>query len=807
MAVSSTSSNPLGINLNNVTTDANGHVTVGGISSGIDWTTVVDDIMKAKTIPVDQIKTTIDANTKQITAYNSLNTVLGAFRDSLNVLRGAVSFDNSTDAFSAKQVFTSVTRTDGQTPSAATNLVGVTATNAAATTTHSIEVLRTAKAEKDSSDAVTSTTTALGLNEGDKFTINGQTITVSANDTLLALRDRINSANSGANPTGVTASIVSVSPTQNFLVLTADKTGAPITFANTTGTPLDTLGVTSGGTTKHQLVTAATAQLYADGILDQTNKTYESARQSSGSTTLGSNGTIRFNNGTTTVDLAYTAGQSIQSFADSINANTSLQGMGISASVVTEGNQVRLKIQTTGAAFTTSEVGGGSALTDLGMKNSRLLITRDSNTVSDLFSGVSLNLIQAEIGTTVDIDVTPDLSSMKTAITSFVTAYNALKTFINQQTQLDATGKPLDASVLAKSQTLRSISDQINGIFGNDVSTSSATIKTLADIGITFVDGNTLSDPTQANTMTVDQTKLNNALNANSDDVRKLFAFNFTSSDPRVTMLAYSSQTTPTGGGYTLNVGPIADIQKQSAGFTSSSALLNDGANVAATISGQFTLSGTTVSYDVTTDTLDSLASKINGLAIANISAQVITNASGQKQLQLSSTSAQSPVTLSGDTGNLLTHLAMTTTGQAITSANINGAADGSDDGSMTVNGMALTATTKTGANGLQIHYNGTSAASGINLDFTLGLGSSLWGISDRALDTVDGSVQNEINALNTNNTNSNNRITQMQANLDAQRAALLARFQAMETAMSQMNSIMSTLTQAFNSLNNNNNN
>src|SRR5258708_3096335 len=169
MTVSSTTSNPLGINLNNVTTDSSGHVTVGGISSGIDWTTVVNDIMTAKAIPVDQIKTTIATNTKQITAYNNLQTVLGTFKDSLNVLRGAVSFDNSTDTFAAKQVFTSVSRTDGQTPSAAANLVGVTATNAAAATTHSIEVLRTAKAEKDSSDAFSSTTAPLGLTEGDKF--------------------------------------------------------------------------------------------------------------------------------------------------------------------------------------------------------------------------------------------------------------------------------------------------------------------------------------------------------------------------------------------------------------------------------------------------------------------------------------------------------------------------------------------------------------------------------------------------------------------------------------------------------------
>ncbi|MGE5537894.1 MAG: flagellar filament capping protein FliD [Gemmatimonas sp.] len=800
MAVSST--NSLGLNFNNITTDANGHVSAGGISSGIDWTSVVNDIIKAKSIPVDQLNTSIDANKKQISAYNDFQTLLGTFKDSLNLLRGAVSFDSSADAFASKQVFTSVSRTDGSTPNAAGNLVGVTATNAAATTTHSIEVLRTATAEKDSSDAFTSTTTALGLTDGDAFTINGKSITVSATDTLLTLRDRINAANSGTSPSGVTASIVSVSATQNFLVLTADDTGSAITFANTTGTPLNTIGVLSGGVAKHPLVTAQTAQLYADGILDQTNKTYESARQSSSAVTLGSNGTIRFNDGTTTLDLAYTSGQSIQTLANNINGDVTLQGMGISASVVTEGGQVRLKIETTGAAFTTTEVGGGSALTDLGMKNSRLLITRDSNTVSDLFAGVSLNLIQAEVGTSIAIDVTPDLSTMKTAITSFVTAYNAVKKFINQQSQLDAAGNPLDTSVLARSQTLKTLSGQINAVFGNDISTSSTTIKTLADIGITFVSDQNLADPTEANTMQVDQTKLNNALNSSSSDIRKLFSFTFTSSDPRVSLLAYGAKTTPQNGGYTLNIGTVADVQKTSVAATSSSATLNNGSSVGATSSGQFTLNGTTVTYDVTTDSLDSLASTINGLAISHITASVITNADGNKQLRISSDSAANPVAVSGDTGDLVTHLALTTTGQAITSANIGGAANGSDNGTVTVNGMVLTVSSG-GAEGLQVHYNGTAAASGINLDFTLGLGSSLWGIVDQALDTVDGSIQTEIDGLDTRNTDSQSRITRLQANIDAQRASLLARFQVMESSLATLNSIMSQLTQSFDALTN----
>lgn len=799
-----TNTNTLGLNFNNINVSSTGQVTASGVSSGIDWSSVVDSIIKARSIPIDQLNTDITTNNGQIAAYQQFQSLLGAFKNSVNALQGTVSFDKSTDAFASKQVFSSVSRTDGQTPTAAGDIVAVNATNAAAVGTHTIEVLQTAAAEKDSSDAFSSATTALGLTEGDQFTINGTTITVSASDTLTTLRDRINSADTGSSPTGVTASIVSVSPTQNFLVLTADNTGTPITLANTTGTPLDTVGLTSGGTLKHQLVKAQSAELYADGLLDQTDKTYETARQSSASTALGSSGTIEFNDGTTTLDLAYTSGQTLQDLANSINADTTLQGMGISASIVSEGNQVRLKVVTTGSAFTMSETGGGSALSTLGMNNSRLLITRTTNTISDLFQGVSLSLLQGEVGTQVEIDVTPDLSTIKTDITNFVTAYNALKVFINQQSQIDSTtGQPTSTAVLAKSQTLKSVSDQLNGIFGANVSTNSTTIRTLADIGISFVDSQTLSDPTQGNTLVVDNTKLNSALNASADDVRSLFAFTFTSSDPRVTMTAFTSQTTPQGGGYTLNVGPIVTVQQTSKSVTSSSALLNDAGNVGATTSGSFVLNGTTINYDVTTDTLDSLATAINNAAIANVTATVVTDSSGDKTLQINSISSANPIALSGDTGDLLSHLSMTVTGQAITSANIGGNADGSDNGTVTVSGMNLTATSATGAQGLQIFYNGTAAASGINLDFTVGLGAALYGVANTASDPVSGSVQTEINSLDDKNTQDQTRITTLQAQIDQQRQSLLNEFTAMETAIDSMNNIMSTLTQSFNALSN----
>ena len=203
----------------------------------------------------------------KITAFRQLDTLLTNLKDSVNNLFGAISVGNSQNIFAAKSAFASTSRTDGQTPAAAGDLIGVSVTNAAALGGHQLEVLRVAKAHKVSSDSVASDTTALGYSG--TFTVNGQSVTVSATDTLQDVRDRINAANTGASATGVTASIVNAgSQDKTFLVLTADATGTSMTLADTSGTPLDSLGILTGAAIKNELQAAETARLKADGLID-----------------------------------------------------------------------------------------------------------------------------------------------------------------------------------------------------------------------------------------------------------------------------------------------------------------------------------------------------------------------------------------------------------------------------------------------------------------------------------------------------------------------------------------------------------
>jgi hypothetical protein len=427
--------------------------------------------------------------------------------------------------------------------------------------------------------------------------------------------------------------------------------------------------------------------------------------------------------------------------------------------------------------------------------------------VSDLFNGVTLNLFQAEVGTTVKVDIEADLSAVKTQVSAFVDSYNALKQFINTQTYIDPdTGKAVKDSVLTGSRTLKNLESQINQLLGRGTTGVSNAFSVLAQIGVNYVDNSTLSDPLLTDTLVIDESKLDAALLNSPDDVRRLFAFDFSASNPSVTLLGFTNKTTYNASGYTLNVGPIGSAQETSAVATDSAALLNNGTNsVGATTSGQFTINGATILYDVGVDSLATIASKINGAGLSGsgISASVITNESGGKELRISS--SKQAISISGDTGDLLAKLGLTTTATLITSANIGGAANGAADGTVTISGMSITVTSASGAEGLRMIYTGASAAT-VQLDFTVGIATQLYSLSESALDPTTGTIQSEIDALTAQHTLTQTRVNTMLERLDRQRQSLLNSFIAMETALTSMNNLLESIKSTYNAMTSNKN-
>ncbi len=162
-------------------------------------------------------------------------------------------------------------------------------------------------------------------------------------------------------------------------------------------------------------------------------------------------------------------------------------------------------------------------------------------------------------------------------------------------------------------------------------------------------------------------------------------------------------------------------------------------------------------------------------------------------------------MTVDTDTGDLLSKLGLTVSDHTVTTANINGAADGSNDGSVTVSGRTLTATSTTGAEGMAMLYSGTAAVSGVSLYYTTGIGTDMYFDVDKMLTPVTGSVESEITAFEDQNKTKQERFDRLLERLVFERDQIIQRFIVMETTLATLSQTRSFLTQFTDSLANNN--
>ena len=188
---------------------------ITGLASGIDWSTMVDQL-----IAVDQQRVTIVQNKQstdqsKLQAWQSLNTQL------LSLKTAADAMQNPSD-FSA---FTSNMSTISGT-SNASDLLSVATSDTASPGNYTIQVDNLAQAQQLASNPFTSTSTALGSSYAGDIVINGKVITVNAKDTLADVAANINKADTGASPSGVTATVVNFGTNDSRLILTSDTTGA-----------------------------------------------------------------------------------------------------------------------------------------------------------------------------------------------------------------------------------------------------------------------------------------------------------------------------------------------------------------------------------------------------------------------------------------------------------------------------------------------------------------------------------------------------------------------------------------------------
>ena len=290
-------------------------------------------------------------------------------------------------------------------------------------------------------------------------------------------------------------------------------------------------------TTNDDIVTATATANAAPGRYDIEVERLASAQQISstafpqGATTVVGSGTLTLTLGAEsfTVNVADPA----NTLADIRNAiNSASNNPGISASIINaaDGAHLVLTSTKTGAAnaIQVSQSGTLSQLeysasnqanyTELRPAQDALVnvagypTTSANNTVTGVIDGVSLNLLKAEVGTTVTVEVGYNKAAAKDKVNAFVTAYNSLRSMLTRLGGYDkASGT---AGPMLGDSLLSSIDAEIRRTLSNPVEDAGAGVQTLSQIGITT---------TKDGTLAVDATKLDNALANNFDGVSRLF--------------------------------------------------------------------------------------------------------------------------------------------------------------------------------------------------------------------------------------------------------------------------------------------
>lgn len=186
-------------------------------------------------------------------------------------------------------------------------------------------------------------------------------------------------------------------------------------------------------------------------------------------------------------------------------------------------------------------------------------IIRETNSISDLVDGVTFNLLSdttAAPVTAINVDVVPNTEIIKNGITNFVNTYNDFRFFVQKQSLLNSDGTPAEDSVLYGDSTMRnilsSVSNELSRIVGG---ITGGNPSRLSELGITLTNYPGDNDlPATRNIMTIDDAKLQSAIQSNFDGVRRVFEFDFTSDSANLQV--FSRTNALNVNNFTLNIDP-----------------------------------------------------------------------------------------------------------------------------------------------------------------------------------------------------------------------------------------------------------
>ena len=595
-------------------------------------------------------------------------------------------------------------------------------------------------------------------------------LSASSSSTAVATASVANTAIAGNYSVNVTQlaqgqTISSAGQVSNTATIgTGASTTVSFQFGSVTGTA--TNGSFSGAT-----FTQDTTQPIGSVTIDSTNNSLQGIASAINSANIGVNASIVGDGSATPYHLVLTSA--------STGAKSTLKITATGDSTL----QNLLNYDPAGTQNFTQITAGQNA----NMTVNGIAVTSASNTIANSVQGVTFNV--ASVGTT-NVSVSPNTSTVSSAVSSFVQNYNSLNSTIAQLTAYNGTSQ--QSGPLLGDPTVRNLQTQLRNIFNSTVAGSSSSLTNLTQIGVTFNSDGSLA---------LNSSKLQTALSTNFSGVGSLLSSYGTTSDSLVGFV--SSTSASQAGTYNLNVSQLATH-----GVLTGNVNLNSGAiTIAANTALKATVDGSTATINLSAGsyTAQQFAAEIQSAMNSNstfsnngITVNASIDSNGYLNLSSGSYGSSSNVNLQDITGTSSSiFIGTVTAGQS--GANVVGTINGI---AATGSGQYLTGATGTATEGLQVQVKGGSTGARGTINYSQGYAYQLQNLTQSYLDPTSGSLASTTKGLNTQITNVQTKITTFSQNLTTIQATYQAEFSQLDTLISNMTATQSYLTQQIGVLN-----
>ena len=451
---------------------------LSGLASGFDWKSLVDQLMDLERAPITRIQREQSTNTQRSSALKDLGNRLTAVQTAAANLKDQTLFSGRTTASATADSTWQLAAASGT--ATGSHVIGVSQLATKARRQGAADITGGISATNSVTGVTLATMRTAAVVTGGKFTVNGQQVTVATTDSLQDVFNAIATATGG--------DVIGTYDAATDKITLDSASNATITLgaANDTSNFLQVLKLANNGT---DAITS-----YGKLGAARTGNTLATAGLNAAVTAVDGAGAGTFT--INAVAVAYNVNtDSLSTVLKRINAS----GAGVTATYDAVNDRVALANNTTGnLGMTLSEAAGGllgalgltggyttvaGANAEFSIDGGPTLIST-SNTLDGTAHGITGLSVTVDSATAQTITVAADTGKMRGKINEFITAYNAVQTYIDEKSKVTSTNGKVTTSVLTSNRDVQEWARQLRSLAFQPVAGLGGTVDRLDDLGL-----------------------------------------------------------------------------------------------------------------------------------------------------------------------------------------------------------------------------------------------------------------------------------------------------------------------------------